>query len=421
MLSSGLACGRCDRMYEDRRYAAACSQRVSCLTKRCVAAANAHTDARSPAAADRHEVERRLRREFWMNLTLQLRAWVLALLLAVLLLYLLSPILLPFVAGMAIAYVLDPLVDRVERWRVPRWLATTMVLILFVLALISAFILVVPIIQEQVAALINALPSYEEMRRRVMPTLSGLLGDVSRQSLQSVASKVGQHATQAASWAGSLLGGIWSGGLALFNLLSLLVITPVVAFYLLRDWDRMVAQMDQLLPRDQADTIREAFRDIDDSLAGFVRGQSLVCLFLGTFYGVGLTIVGLDFGLLIGLIAGLLSFVPYAGSIIGFVSSVGLALVQYDNYYMVALVAGIFFLGQFVEGNFLTPKVVGDRIGLHPVWVIFSLLAGGALFGFVGVLLAVPAAAALAVLVRLARRTYLESRAYRGSSVPPRE
>jgi predicted PurR-regulated permease PerM len=358
-------------------------------------------------------------REAAMNLTLQLRTWLLALLLAVLLLYLLSPILLPFVAGMAIAYVLDPLVDRVERWRAPRWLATTIVLVLFAIVLVSAFILVVPIIQEQVAALINALPSYEEMRRRVMPTLSGLLGDVSRQSLQSVASKVGQHATQAASWAGSLLGGIWSGGLALFNVLSLLVITPVVAFYLLRDWDRMVARIDQLLPRDQADTVREAFRDIDDSLAGFVRGQSLVCLFLGTFYGVGLTLVGLDFGLLIGLIAGLLSFIPYAGSIIGFVSSVGIALVQFDNYYMVALVAGIFFLGQFVEGNFLTPKVVGDRIGLHPVWIIFALLAGGALFGFVGVLLAVPAAAALAVLIRLAIRAYLESPSYRGSSSPP--
>jgi predicted PurR-regulated permease PerM len=354
-----------------------------------------------------------------MNLTLQLRSWLLALLLSVLLVYLLSPILLPFVAGMAIAYVLDPFVDRVERWRVPRWLATTIVLVLFVLLLISALILVVPIIQDQVAALINALPSYEEMRQKVMPTLDRMLGEVTHQDFRNLATRVGEHAAQAASWASSLVGSIWSGGLALFNVLSLLVITPVVAFYLLRDWDRMVARMDQLLPRDQAETIRQAFREIDDSLAGFVRGQSLVCLFLGTFYGVGLTLVGLDFGLLIGLIAGVLSFIPYVGSIVGFVSSVGVALVQYDNYYMVALVAGIFFLGQFVEGNFLTPKVVGDRIGLHPVWVIFALLAGGALFGLVGVLLAVPAAAALAVLIRLAIRAYLESPSYRGSSSPP--
>jgi predicted PurR-regulated permease PerM len=260
-----------------------------------------------------------------------------------------------------------------------------------------------------VAALIDALPSYEEMRRQAMPAVDRLIGEVTRQDLQKLASTAGQHATQAASWASSLLGGIWSGGLALFNVLSLLVITPVVAFYLLRDWDRMVARLDQLLPQDHADTIREAFREIDRRLAGFVRGQSMVCLFLGTFYGVGLTLVGLDFGLLIGLVAGLLSFIPYVGSIIGFASSMGVALVQYDNYYMVALVAGIFFLGQFIEGNFLTPKLVGDRIGLHPVWVIFALLAGGALFGFVGVLLAMPAAAALAVLVDLALRAYLES------------
>jgi predicted PurR-regulated permease PerM len=343
-----------------------------------------------------------------MQVTLQLRTWLLALLVVVALVYLLHPILLPFVAGMAIAYVLDPLADRLERWRAPRWLATTLALILFVLALISAFILVVPIVQEQVAALIDALPSYEEMRRQTMPAVDRLIGEVTRQDLQRLASTAGQHAAQAASWASSILGSIWSGGLALFNVLSLLVITPVVAFYLLRDWDRMVARLDQLLPQDHADTIREAFREIDRRIAGFVRGQSMVCLFLGTFYGLGLTLVGLDFGLLIGLVAGLLSFVPYVGSIIGFVSSIGVALVQYDNYYMVALVAGIFFLGQFIEGNFLTPKLVGDRIGLHPVWVIFALLAGGALFGFVGVLLAMPAAAALAVFVDLALRAYLE-------------
>jgi predicted PurR-regulated permease PerM len=352
-----------------------------------------------------------------MQVTLQLRTWLLALILVIVLVYLLHPILLPFVAGMAIAYVLDPLADRLERWRAPRWLATTIALMVFVLALISAFTLIVPIVQEQVAALIAALPSYEEMRRQAMPAVDKLIGEVTRQDLQKLASTAGQHAAQAASWASSLLGSIWSGGLALFNVLSLLVITPVVAFYLLRDWDRMVARLDQLLPRDHADTIRGAFSEIDRRLAGFVRGQSMVCLFLGTFYGLGLTLVGLDFGLLIGLVAGLLSFIPYVGSIVGFVSSMGVALVQYDDYYMVALVAGIFFLGQFIEGNFLTPKLVGDRVGLHPVWVIFALLAGGLMFGFVGVLLAVPAAAALGVLVSLALRAYLESEGYKGS--PP--
>ena len=206
--------------------------------------------------------------------------------------------------------------------------------------------------------------------------------------------------------------------MAFANLISLLVITPVVAFYLLRDWDRLIARIDTWLPRDHAETIRERVREVDRTLAGFLRGQGTVCLILGLFYAIALSIAGLDFGLVVGLVAGLLSFIPYVGAIIGLVLSVGLALLQFDDWLRVAIVAGIFFVGQAVEGNFLTPKLVGESVGLHPVWIIFGLLAGGALFGFVGVLLAVPAAAVIGVGVRFALDRYLQSPYYRGGGGP---
>jgi predicted PurR-regulated permease PerM len=216
------------------------------------------------------------------------------------------------------------------------------------------------------------------------------------------------------TWGTNLLGQVISGGVAIANLISLLVITPVVAFYLLRDWDRIVARVDTWLPRGHAGAIREQAREIDRTLAGFLRGQGTVCLILGVFYAIGLTLAGLDFGLVVGLVAGLLSFIPYVGAIVGLVLSVGLALVQFDDWLRIAVVAGIFFVGQAVEGNFLTPKLVGESVGLHPVWIIFGLLAGGALFGFVGVLLAVPAAAVIGVGVRFALGRYMQSPYYHG-------
>ena len=193
-----------------------------------------------------------------------------------------------------------------------------------------------------------------------------------------------------------------------------MVITPIVTFYLLRDWDLLVARIDGWLPRRHVDVIREQMRLIDRSLSGFVRGQLMVCLMLGVFYAIGLTVVGLDFGLVIGLATGLVSFVPYFGMLAGFVVGIGVAVAQFGSWVPVALVAAVFVIGQFVEGNFVTPRVVGNRIGLHPVWLIFALLAGGALFGFTGLLLAVPVAAVLGVLVRFSLERYLAGAAYRG-------
>lgn len=215
-------------------------------------------------------------------------------------------------------------------------------------------------------------------------------------------------------WLGTVLQSIVTGGVALFDVLTLLFITPIVAFYLLRDWDVMIGTIHGWLPRQHAATILDQVNEIDRTLAGFVRGQATVCLVLGLFYGVALSVFGLNFGLVVGSIAGLLSFIPYVGSLVGFVSSVGIALVQYDTWTPVVVVVVIFLVGQAVEGNFLTPKLVGDKVGLHPVWVMFALLAGGSLFGFVGVLMAVPVAAVIGVLTRFALQQYLSSSYYSG-------
>ncbi len=236
---------------------------------------------------------------------------------------------------------------------------------------------------------------------------------------QRLRAAFGEFSSRLVSWLGSLLSSVWSGGLALVNLISLIVITPVVTFYLLRDWEKLVRRVDGWLPREHAEAIRSVVREIDDSLAGFARGQAIVCLFLGSFYAIGLSIVGLDFGLVVGIAAGILSVVPFVGTIGGFVVSIGLALLQFSDWRWVAATAAVFLLGHLIEANFLSPKLIGDRVGLHPVWIIFALLAGGALLGFVGVLLAIPAAAAIGVLARFALKRYLESPVYKGGGTHP--
>ena len=208
--------------------------------------------------------------------------------------------------------------------------------------------------------------------------------------------------------------------MALVSVVSLFVVTPVVAFYMLLDWDRMVATVDSWVPRDYVLTVRQIATDINTATAGFVRGQGTLCLILGTIYAVGLTLTGLNFAILIGLFAGLISFIPYVGSLTGLVLALGVAFVQFwPDWTMIVAVAVVFFIGQFIEGNILSPKLVGKSVGLHPVWLMFALFAFGALFGFVGLLIAVPAAAAVAVLVRFAIARYLESPLYKGHAPEP--
>jgi len=348
--------------------------------------------------------------------------WVAFLAIAGVTLYWLRDVLLPFVAGMAVAYLLDPVVDRVERWRVGparlgRTGSTLFVLMVFFSLMLGVLLLLVPLVQAQAISLSEALPRYiQRLETEMAPLLERFSQHVDG---QEAAAKIPEIAGRALGWITSLLGQVISGGLFIANLISLLVITPIVSFYLLRDWDHIVSAIDGWLPRAQAGTIREQAALIDRTLAAFVRGQGTVCLVLGVFYAVGLSLSGLDFGLVIGLFAGLISFIPFVGTILGGLMSVGLSLAQFDTLQPVVIVAAIFVVGQVIEGNFLTPNLVGEAVGLHPVWVIFALLAGGALFGFVGVLLAVPVAAVIGVVTRFGLQKYLDSPLHLHGIPPP--
>ncbi|MDF2097177.1 AI-2E family transporter [Aquibaculum arenosum] len=348
--------------------------------------------------------------------------WVVLLVVSLLLLDALSGILLPFVAGMAVAYFLDPLCDRLERLGLSRTLSTWVVTIVFGLTFLLVLALILPAAVSQVADLAQRLPSLVEQARGAAEQLlqrldSRIAGDLVAQAQDAMSGSVGNVASLMAETATRLL----SGGAAVINMLGLIFLTPVVSYFLLRDWDRMVAKVDSWLPRPQAPTIRRLAREVDEILSGYVRGVLTVCLALSVFYSVGLTLVGLPSGLIIGLTAGMLSFVPFLGAVVGFLLSVGLALLQFDDWLRIGAVMLIFFAGQALEGNVLTPKLVGDRIGLHPVIVIFVVLAGGVLFGFLGVLLALPIAAVLGVGARFALQRYLASRLYRGdrTGTPP--
>ena len=354
-----------------------------------------------------------------MTLQRQITFWLGALFILILCLWLLSDILLPFIAGLVLAYFLDPVADWFEEKGVPRLAATLIILGTSIFAFVVLVLLLVPVLGDQIATFAENLP---ENIKTLTALFNNAAPDWLKQALASQTSELsnsaGDFAGKIAGWAGTVLKSLLSGGLAVVNMLSLLVITPIVAFYMLNDWDRMVAIVDGWLPRDQLETIRGLARQIDAAMAGFIRGQGIVCMILGLFYAFALIAVGLNFGLLIGLAAGFLSFVPYVGSLIGGVLSIGMALVQFwPDWILILVVVGIFVVGQFVEGNFLSPKLVGGRIGLHPVWLMFALFAFGYLFGFVGLLLAVPLAAAVAVLTRFGLKQYLASKLYLGRPV----
>ncbi|KAA2235321.1 AI-2E family transporter [Salinarimonas soli] len=353
-----------------------------------------------------------------MTIQKQVGFWIAALVVFALGLWLLRDVLLPFVAGLALAYLLDPLADRLERLGLGRLGATLLILGLFVLGFVLVLFLLAPLVAGQVGSFVANLPAYAARLQRLaldygQPIVERLGGP---QSLRDVEASVGDLVSQGAGWLTAFLRSLWSGGQALVSIVALLVVTPVVAFYLLIDWDHMVEAVDSWLPRPHQATIRELFVEINAAIAGFIRGQTAVCLILGTFYAIGLSVLGLNFGVLIGLSAGLLSFIPYVGSLTGLLLSVGVAIVQFwPDGLMVAATLGVFVFGQFVEGNILSPKLVGASVGLHPVWLMFALLAFGSLFGFVGLLLAVPLAAAAGVLARFALRRYLASSLYSGA------
>ena len=331
-----------------------------------------------------------------------------------LVLQLFASILLPFVAAAGIAYFLDPPATRLTRLGTPRGLAALLMIVALLGAGLLFALLLYPLILAQLGLLVGRVPAY-------VGALRGWAGDVIVRLQERLGPQfVDEHlrdlvSSQAGAMLSFLAGAatrIVGSGFALFNVLSLAVVTPVVAFYLLRDWPRVVARLDSWLPRRYAGVLRAQGREVDRILSAWLRGQALCCLALALFYATGLSVVGLDLGLIVGLAAGVLSFIPYVGTITGGVTSIGLALAQFPHWTGVFMVAGVFVLGQILEGYVIYPRFLGDRVELHAVWVIFALFAGGAVFGFLGVLLAVPIAATIGVLARFWLRRYLASSLY---------
>lgn len=341
----------------------------------------------------------------------QAKYWGIVAVLFGLALWFLGDVLLPFIVGGAIAYMMDPVADRLQRLKFSRVAATATISLLAILVIVPVMIFVIREVAVQTAALLEQAPKY----------LSGLYAYLSERfpalldENSTLSKTISSFGTTLQERGSALVRTVFSSAIGVINAAVFVVVVPVVAFYLLLDWDNLIAKVDGLLPRDHAPQIRLLAAEIDNTLASFVRGQLTVCAILGTFYAVALMLVGLQFGLVVGVIAGLITFIPYVGALVGGALAIGLALFQFwsDPQWIVA-VAIIFAIGQFLEGNILTPKLVGESVGLHPVWLLFALSAFGTIFGFVGMLVAVPVAAILGVLTRFGLLQYQSSRLYRG-------
>ena len=343
----------------------------------------------------------------------QIKYWGLSAVVFVVVLWVLGDVLLPFVLGGAIAYFLDPVADRLERMGLSRAAATAVITIMAVLMFVIVALLVIPSLVQQSVQLFNIAPQlFRDLQAFLTERFPSIMVEdsVLRESLVSLGETIRQKG-------GELLNTLLSSAAGIINIILLFVIVPVVSVYLLLDWDNMVAKIDELLPRDHAPVIRRLASEIDATLAAFIRGMGTVCLVLGTYYAVALMAVGLQFGLVVGFIAGLITFIPYVGAIVGGALAIGLGLFQFwGDWVSLGLVAAVFVIGQVLEGNVLTPKLVGGSVGLHPVWLILALSVFGTIFGFVGMLVAVPVAAALGVVTRFAVSQYKGGRLYRGLS-----
>ncbi|RBI73549.1 AI-2E family transporter [Roseovarius sp. TE539] len=343
----------------------------------------------------------------------QMRYWGIASAVFLVVLWFLGDVILPFVLGAAIAYFLDPATDRLESAGMSRAVAVTLITAVVLMVFVVVSLLIIPTLIQQAVALFNVAPQlFNDLQGFLTDKFPSIVDEDStlRQSLVALGETIRDRG-------GQLLESALTSAASLLNVIVLFVVVPVVAFYLLYDWDRMIGTIDSLLPRDHAPIIRRLAGEIDETLASFIRGMGTVCLILGSYYAVALMLVGLQFGLVVGAVAGIITFIPYVGALFGGALAIGLALFQFwGDWLSIALVAGIFVIGQVVEGNFLTPKLVGHSVGLHPVWLIFALSVFGALFGFVGMLVAVPLAAAFGVLARFAIEQYRHSRLYQGLS-----
>ncbi|MDV7144997.1 AI-2E family transporter [Tropicimonas sp. TH_r6] len=343
----------------------------------------------------------------------QVKIWSIAAAIFFVVLWFLGDVILPFVLGAAIAYLLDPFADWFESKGLSRALGVSIITLVSLMLFVLMILLVIPTLIEQTTALFAALPdlahNMQDFLTRRFPSLVDADSTI-RQSLASLGTALSEKG-------GEVLNGALASVSSLFSIVTLIVIVPVVTFYMLLDWDRLVGRVDELLPRDHAPTIRLLASEIDATLAGFIRGQGTVCFLLGIYYCIALVLVGLDFGLVVGAVAGLLTFIPYIGALVGGALAIGLALFQFwGDWTMIAIVAGIFFSGQMLEGNVLTPKLVGGSVGLHPVWLLLALSVFGSLFGFVGMLIAVPVSAVIGVIVRFLTGKYIEGPLYQGKT-----
>ena len=333
------------------------------------------------------------------------------------LVWLLGPVLTPFVIAALLGWLGDPLVDRLEASGRSRNTAVVLVFTAMLLLVVLALVILVPMVVDQVRTLVDSLPGYRDwLLQTALPWLEARSGiDIGAWLDPTRALEFfREHSERATGIATTALGVVSRSGFAIVTWGVNIVLVPVVTFFFLRDWDRMVAGVASVVPRDHIGTVSRLARESSDVLGGFLRGQFMVMLILGVMYGVGLWLVGLELGLLIGLIAGLLTFVPYLGPTSGIVLGVIAALVEHGDWQHVAGVLVVFGIGQLIESYWLTPKLVGDRIGLHPVAVIFAVMAGGVLFGFVGMLIALPGAAVVNVMLRFAHERYTASRLYAG-------
>lgn len=345
----------------------------------------------------------------------QAKYWGITLVLLFVLLWLLGSVILPFLVGGALAYFLDPVADRLERLGMGRVAATALITVAALLIIVLLVLAVIPTLINQLTALVNAAP---EISRKLQAFLNERFPDLADETsvIRQTLAKLGDTVQ---SKGAELAEGLLASVMGVISAAVFVVVVPVVAFYLLMDWDHMIARIDNLLPRDHAPVVRRLAREVDAALSAFVRGQLSVCLVLGIYYSVALMIAGLQFGLVVGAIAGAITFIPYVGALVGGALAIGLALFQFwGDWVSIGIVAAIFGIGQFLEGNVFTPKLVGNSVGLHPVWLLFALSAFGSLFGFVGMLVAVPMAAVMGVLTRFALTQYHDSLLYRGIAEP---
>jgi predicted PurR-regulated permease PerM len=350
------------------------------------------------------EITAKTKTYFWLGALVALVGFV----------WMFNSILTPFVLGAIIAYLLNPLVKFFARESIPRWLSSGGILVLFILFLLVVLALVIPPLTREAIELAKALPDYIDRASQYLAPyvgwLQARLGDGGGEDLPTM---IKENISSFASGAGGVIVGLKAGGAAAASAITTLVLTPLVAFFMMKDWPRITRWVNDLYPRQYETMIKDLLHQIDRKMAGFIRGQLLVAFFLGLGYAIALTIAGLNYGFLIGIVAGILSIIPLVGSTVGLLTSVIVAYIQTGGEWSyVAIIAGIFIVGQIIEGNILSPKLLGDNVGMHPLWILFALLAGGSLFGIVGMLIAVPVAAVVGVLVSFFVQQYKKSPLY---------